>query len=272
MASDALVGDICHFSFNTDQADSDLDERGDACDNCHTVANLDQADSDGDGLGDACDNCHTVANTDQTDSDGDGIGDVCEDEDGDGVIAILDNCPTVANPDQADNDFDGLGDVCDHTAVHDLAIESLKASNVTIQRKVGSGTINANVSVDNLQNHPEQAFLNVALTGLPSGCQVTAFTAELLNQLRKTFEEQHHYEASSSEMNSLTHQGTSLLDTEHGKCARDKKIIKALDETANERLIRRSYSNSLNEAGYMPAMRFSPGSQRVLQRTTTRLC
>lgn len=177
--------DNCPFSFNPDQTDGDLDGIGNACDNCSTVTNPEQADDDGDGIGNACDNCPTLFNPDQTDSDGDGLGDPCDDEDGDEVINSTDNCPTVANPDQADNDFDGLGDVCDPTPAHDLAIESLKASNVTLQRKVGSGTISANVSVENLQNHPEQAFLNVSLTGLPTGCQVTAFTGQTAGALNR---------------------------------------------------------------------------------------
>jgi hypothetical protein len=118
--------------------DTDGDEVWDLDDNCPEVANPDQADTDEDGLGDACDdvegvdededgvaddvdNCPGFYNPDQVDEDGDGFGLGCdpddtvfdEDTDEDGVVDSLDNCPEVANEDQLDTDEDGFGDACD---------------------------------------------------------------------------------------------------------------------------------------------------------------
>jgi Thrombospondin type 3 repeat len=80
--------------------DTDSDGVCDKVDNCPLVANANQADSDGDGLGDACDTPAPCA-------------DQGGDTDGDGVCDKVDNCPLVANANQTDSDGDGLGDACD---------------------------------------------------------------------------------------------------------------------------------------------------------------
>ncbi|MFN3200908.1 MAG: DapH/DapD/GlmU-related protein [Bradymonadia bacterium] len=77
--------------------DADDDGQCDTDDNCPLAANADQADTDGDGAGDACDVC---------------ANDATDDADGDGVCQDVDNCITVANADQTDNNGDGFGDAC----------------------------------------------------------------------------------------------------------------------------------------------------------------
>jgi hypothetical protein len=142
------AADNCRTTPNADQADTDADGAGDACedddgdgvinfsDNCRTTPNAEQTDTDGDGAGDACDptptgdndsdgvdnagdNCPAVDNADQADGDGDGVGDACDatpdgdDDDNDAVDNTADNCPADPNPNQADSDGDGVGDACD---------------------------------------------------------------------------------------------------------------------------------------------------------------
>ncbi len=76
-------------------ADTDRDGLADGVDNCPAAPNADQADSDGDAVGDACDPTPRGPDTD-----------------GDGVPDAADNCPTTANPDQVDGNADGAGDAC----------------------------------------------------------------------------------------------------------------------------------------------------------------
>lgn len=124
------------FSFDPN-GDDDNDGVINSLDNCPSVANADQADSDNNGIGDACqdtdqdgildinDNCPTVANPDQLDSDNDGVGDVCQDTDGDGIFDAVDNCVDTPNPNQEDVNNNGIGDICDtsYAAQDNISVE-----------------------------------------------------------------------------------------------------------------------------------------------------
>jgi hypothetical protein len=116
-----LTGDACEPDALA-AADSDGDTVSDASDKCPYQPGSAQAagcpgvaaSSDGDGRPDMFDNCPTVDNPDQADLDHDGIGDACDtDVDGDGRLNGPDNCDRTYNPTQANLDGDAMGDACD---------------------------------------------------------------------------------------------------------------------------------------------------------------
>lgn len=120
--------DNCPAVANADQADSNGNGVGDACDSNTQGPGQQQqappADADGDGVADASDNCPHTANANQVDSNHNGVGDACEaapvsDLDHDGIPDAQDNCPNVANANQLDSDHDGIGDACDPTPLPD---------------------------------------------------------------------------------------------------------------------------------------------------------
>jgi len=143
------------FSFDPN-GDDDNDGVINSVDNCPSVANADQADSDNNGIGDACqdtdqdgildinDNCPTIANPNQLDSDNDGVGDVCQDTDGDGVVDSLDNCIDTPNPNQEDINNNGIGDICDTSYANQDNI-SIEVISETCEGQ-DNGKINVNVN------------------------------------------------------------------------------------------------------------------------------
>lgn len=126
--------DNCAFVSNADQADSDANDLGDACDDDNdgdgltdeeeaiwgTDPNL--SDTDNDGLSDSMEVAYG-SNPSLRDSDSDGFVDGDDsfptdpnewnDADNDGTGDFSDNCPDISNEDQLNFDNDQYGDVCD---------------------------------------------------------------------------------------------------------------------------------------------------------------
>jgi DNA-binding beta-propeller fold protein YncE len=121
--------------------DRDLDADLDGLDNCPSVSNPDQADSNSNGIGDACesgadsdgdgvsdgsDNCPLVINALQENFDGDTEGDACDaDDDNDGLLDTVETntgvyvspTDTGSNPLDVDSDDDGVPDGSDPNPV-----------------------------------------------------------------------------------------------------------------------------------------------------------
>ena len=121
--------------------DRDLDADLDGLDNCPSVSNPDQADSNSNGIGDACelvadldgdgiedteDNCPAVSNPLQEDFDNDGQGNACDtDDDNDGLLDTVETdtgvyvspTNTGSDPLDADTDDDGAPDGTDPNPV-----------------------------------------------------------------------------------------------------------------------------------------------------------
>jgi hypothetical protein len=148
--NDGIPNDVdnCVLTVNADQADTDGDGAGDACD----------ADTDGDGVPDVEDNCPFIGNAQQSDTDSDGTGDVCDaDADNDGVLDADDNCPFIVNPEQDDTDADGNGDACD-TSV-DLA-----GLLIELAQPIYQGTLNpVNITITDSDGSPLRDVAGVEL-------------------------------------------------------------------------------------------------------------
>jgi gliding motility-associated-like protein len=103
--NDTVFGDDdnCPFTYNPNQADTDGDGQGDACD----------SDDDNDGIPDSLDNCSLTSNSNQENSDLDGIGNACDsDNDNDGV-SDADEMIIGTDPLDRDSDGDGYEDGAD---------------------------------------------------------------------------------------------------------------------------------------------------------------
>lgn len=99
--------DNCWEDYNPDQANWNMDDEGDACDD-----ETEPTDEDQDGVSDDDDNCPTVENPEQENQDGDDKGDACDpDIDGDGLPNDVEEADELClSPTNEDSDGDGLLD------------------------------------------------------------------------------------------------------------------------------------------------------------------
>ena len=92
--------DNCPTVYNPDQADTNSNGVGDACESGGQPLNLSMfqvKDTDGDGTPDMLD-AFPTDNTEAVDTDGDGTGNNADtDDDGDGIADVSDNCPLIAD-------------------------------------------------------------------------------------------------------------------------------------------------------------------------------
>ena len=106
---------------------------GDWCDNCIIVSNADQADTDGDGIGDACESeCESCCCDGPECPDEDTCFDGgSEDTDGDMLDDECDNCHLTDNWNQNDSDGDGVGDACEASGGEDTCEANADGSGLT---------------------------------------------------------------------------------------------------------------------------------------------
>jgi hypothetical protein len=95
----------------------------DGLDNCPSVPNDDQADTDMNGVGDACQGAVVEPDTD-----------------GDGVPDVSDNCPGDWNDLQENNDGDAQGDVCDPDDDNDGLLDTVETDTMVYNGPSDTGT------------------------------------------------------------------------------------------------------------------------------------
>ncbi|MBC7775865.1 MAG: T9SS type A sorting domain-containing protein [Phycisphaerae bacterium] len=153
-------------------ADTDNDGICDSEDNCPNTANADQADSDGNGIGNACetgcahdadndaicdedDNCDNAPNPSQADADCDGVGNAC------------DQCPS--GNDAVDNNHDGIAD-CNQLLAYEAYSPDWKCGNNKIKVCHNGNTtcINKNALSAHF-NHGDKVGPCIGCNGRPSG-------------------------------------------------------------------------------------------------------